>query len=235
MRRSLAYLLLSLLPIAASAGSIYKWTDEQGKIHYSDQPIGNKNAKKIEVPAPPSKEEIECAKERHERMKQEAERLEKNRRDQSGSAQKFLGPLPPNTSSEFLTTTSTGVLYSFRSGRVISQYSISLKANPEIPAGAYLDAHFENPLDVSKPMVVGKRINVSERGIKEDIFQILSPEFEGIRCRNYEILVNVYSNDKKDNLLGRHRQFVQSRVDSSLISSPAQMIQDLAKKGHCCP
>lgn len=45
-------LLIFFLSPAALAAGVYKWVDEQGKVHYGDRP-GNSNASKIAVPASP--------------------------------------------------------------------------------------------------------------------------------------------------------------------------------------
>jgi hypothetical protein len=47
MRRRL-FTLVSLLASLAVAGTVYKWVDENGVVHYSDQP--HSEAKKVEVP-----------------------------------------------------------------------------------------------------------------------------------------------------------------------------------------
>lgn len=53
MRRFLIGVLLisSFIPATQAAG-VYKWVDEQGKVHYGDRP-GGKNASKIAVPSSP--------------------------------------------------------------------------------------------------------------------------------------------------------------------------------------
>jgi hypothetical protein len=48
MRRPL-FTLISLLASLAVAGTVYKWVDENGVVHYSDQP--HSDAQKVEVPA----------------------------------------------------------------------------------------------------------------------------------------------------------------------------------------
>ncbi len=48
MQRRL-FTLVSLLASLAVAGTVYKWVDENGVVHYSDQP--HSEAKKVEVPA----------------------------------------------------------------------------------------------------------------------------------------------------------------------------------------
>ncbi len=46
-------LLMYFFGLAAQAAGVYKWVDEQGKVHYGDRP-GNNNASKIAVPSSPS-------------------------------------------------------------------------------------------------------------------------------------------------------------------------------------
>lgn len=52
MRKFFAYILFGMMLALASAGTIYKWTDERGNVHYSDQPIGGKKALTLEVQSP---------------------------------------------------------------------------------------------------------------------------------------------------------------------------------------
>ena len=50
----ISVLLIFFFSPAALAAGVYKWVDEQGKVHYGDRP-GNSNASKIAVPvSPPS-------------------------------------------------------------------------------------------------------------------------------------------------------------------------------------
>jgi glutaredoxin len=44
-----AWLLLVLLVSGASLADMYKWTDESGKVHYSDSPPPGKKAKKLDL------------------------------------------------------------------------------------------------------------------------------------------------------------------------------------------
>lgn len=46
-------MLLMLMCGAAGAAGVYTWTDEQGKVHYGDQP-GNAAAREIILPATPA-------------------------------------------------------------------------------------------------------------------------------------------------------------------------------------
>lgn len=47
MKKTLSYLLLSLLTVTVQA-QIYKWTDSQGNVHFSDKP--HQGAQEIELP-----------------------------------------------------------------------------------------------------------------------------------------------------------------------------------------
>jgi hypothetical protein len=52
MRTSLVFACLALLATAAGATEVYRWVDENGVIHYSDQP--HPGAEKVEVVEPPT-------------------------------------------------------------------------------------------------------------------------------------------------------------------------------------
>src|SRR5579863_6787285 len=47
MMRTLLFTLISLACVAAFAGPVYRWVDENGVVHYSDQP--HPNAQKLQV------------------------------------------------------------------------------------------------------------------------------------------------------------------------------------------
>jgi hypothetical protein len=52
VRRALA--LATLLAAAAAHGQVYRWVDEQGKVHYGERPPSGAKAKAVdEKPAPP--------------------------------------------------------------------------------------------------------------------------------------------------------------------------------------
>lgn len=233
---SLLAVALYAFPFIALAEKIYRWTDERGVIHYSDQRMGAKNVQEIETSIQPCSEDVRDAKARAERAKQEAEHLQIARehppRSSPGDA---LGPLPPNVSSDYLRTLGTGFSYFLNEKRLLSQQWINVIATQDIPIGTYLEFHFEDPVHYDQQFVVGKTVEVNDHGIKEDVFKVSSPGLEGIQCRNYEILVEVYSNKAKTVLLGRHRQLNQSRVDAALVNSPSDLIDRLGARGMCCP
>ena len=53
-----------------SLGAMYKWVDEEGRVHYSDQPTDDYKTKEVDIDPGPSKEEVEEAQEIAERQQQ---------------------------------------------------------------------------------------------------------------------------------------------------------------------
>ena len=64
---SILFLFLSSLSLVANAGKIYKWVDENGKVHYSDKPI-KEGAKELKVKS-------EISKERQQKAQADARKL----------------------------------------------------------------------------------------------------------------------------------------------------------------
>lgn len=64
-------LIICIMAIAGiSLGAIYKWVDDEGRVHYSDKPTDKHKTKEIDVEPAPSPEEIDKARERAEKLKQ---------------------------------------------------------------------------------------------------------------------------------------------------------------------
>ena len=140
-----------------------------------------------------------------------------------------LGPLPSNASSEYVETLNTGVLVSWP--ELAQRFNIMLKPKASLPAGAYLEARFENPLDPNDPMVVGE----VWQGTKQQIL-ILSPELKGLKCWNYQVMVDIYSDESKEKLLGTHRQLIQSAANLDKVRGKAKTSEELVEmlsRGSC--
>ena len=64
-------LIICIMAIAGiSLGAIYRWVDEEGRVHYSDKPTDKHKTKEVDVEPGPSPEEIDMARERAEKLKQ---------------------------------------------------------------------------------------------------------------------------------------------------------------------
>jgi hypothetical protein len=53
-----------------SLGAIYKWVDDEGRVHYSDKPTDKHKTEEVDVEPGPSQEEADTTRERAEKLKQ---------------------------------------------------------------------------------------------------------------------------------------------------------------------
>jgi hypothetical protein len=135
-----------------------------------------------------------------------------------------LGPLPANESSAYAETYSSGIAFSFREHR--AQFVVMLSAKASLPPDAYLEAYFPDPEDINNLVAVGK----ARRGA--DKLLITSPEFGSIKCWNYQVVVNIYSDASKAKPLGIHHQSIQSRVDFDRAKTAESPLQAVSS-GNC--
>ncbi len=223
MRKYLLFFVMLMLAVATVGAAVYKWVDKTGITHYSEMPATGEKTEKVNTPPPPPKEVIEEAQRKFQKSREEELRKELASRSLSLSE---LGPLPLNASSEYIETFGTGILIDTQ--KLVAQFHIELKAKPHLPIGAYLETHFENPENPSNPNVVGE---VWRRG--EQTILILSSEFKGLKCRNYQVVVYVYTEKSKDTLLGIHRQIIQSRVNLNKVRTSKELADALVAGGNC--
>ena len=72
---------LGLSPAGVAQEPVYKWTDAAGNITYSDQPPpAGHDAEQLQLPAAPSAEEAEAARQRTATMQRQTEELARERR-----------------------------------------------------------------------------------------------------------------------------------------------------------
>jgi hypothetical protein len=213
-----------LLPCPVRA-DFCKWVDEQGVTHYATECPDHIKAQEIETQPPPSQQQVEEADRRSEQWLQQL----KSRREQATAARSLsfdeLGPLPENEKSQYISTTATGI--SFNLLDISGRFSISLKANSNLPPGAYLEARFPNPSSGGNAVIVGKALETAGSKV-----MILSPEFKGFKCWNYTIRIDVYADKSKTELLGTHHQSVQSRVDLDKVRGAEDLTMAM-DQGNC--
>ena len=138
-----------------------------------------------------------------------------------------LGPLPENTVSNYLETLGTGFTQNSKTPN-LSRFTIRLQFKRSMPRGAFIEVHFPNPEDLERKDVVSKVIKAGE---KSDVF--MSQEYEGIKCWNYEILVYVYRDKARTELLNVHRQIDQSRINYSRIKTLEDLVTANLQGGRC--
>ncbi|GEM_PF-3786946 len=121
----------------------------------------------------------------------------------------FLTP-PPATSKYFRTTVAGFGMNTGKPGIEIT-YFLDLEVINGLENGAYLEAHFEDPSSRSVPIIVTQKLNPGEREV-----EFRSPEIHGLKSyEGYVTEVFVYDNERKENLLGKHRQVIQSIIDEA--------------------
>jgi len=76
MKKITLLISLALLLAGAVTAAIYKWVDEEGKVHYGDRPTPERQAEQIEIKQGPSEKEIQQSRERAERILGEQRRRE---------------------------------------------------------------------------------------------------------------------------------------------------------------
>lgn len=79
--------------------------------------------------------------------------------------------------------------------------SIDLAVKRPLPGGALVEIAFENPLEASRPIVVGRIVKGDEREL-----HILSTPVKGIREKTYEMVVRVYAAQDRRALLMTHTE-----------------------------
>jgi hypothetical protein len=106
-----------VLTQAFAQGAIYQWTDEAGHTFYSDQPppVGS-TGKQLEMPAAPSAEAAEAARQRSEALKKQADELAADRRLREQRAAESTKQATSTTQSEQPEETSSYTTYPYYHG-----------------------------------------------------------------------------------------------------------------------
>jgi len=214
-----------------SQAKICKWVDENGVTHYAEKCPEQVDSTEVNIHAPPSNKQVEAARQRSQTLLQQRS----IRQAQATRPARFhslpldqLGPLPENTTSIYLKTSSTGL--TFDSQELVGQFHLSLESRENLPKGAYLEAHFPDPANPIRKNLVDAQLNR-----KGATLTMRSPKSGGFKCWNYEVEVFVYRDKTKGELLDTHYQTFQSRVDLSLINDVTELTTALVKIGGKCP
>lgn len=244
MRRCLSLSILLTLIGSVHAQNVYRWTDQQGRIHYTDVPSHAVKATEIQCPPLPTPQQVEDAKQRMRREQQAVEEMLAQRlaadRTEGIPRPSGLGPLPSNEASRYMRTRGVGVSCEWRPGQPPNYaygFTLALQVHDDVPVGAVIEAEFENPSDAARPLLAQAKIDDSGPGQVKviDVF-LLSPLVDTIRCGNYGVSVRLYRSKQSRELLGTHQQLIQSRVDSALWRALGPNVFDyLSRHGHVCP
>jgi hypothetical protein len=108
-------------------------------------------------------------------------------------------PRAPAPGSPYLATKFCGFVFDGRTKE--ARFSIDLIVERRLPAGAIVEATFENPLERNQPIVVTREVKGNERELR-----IVSTPVKGITQREYAMAVRVYPTRDKTTLLATHTE-----------------------------
>jgi hypothetical protein len=223
----------------AATGAVYKWIDDRGQVHYTGEPPEQRASSEVELKQGPSPEETAAAQKKLDKIRRQLEKSLHSRTAERRHIER-LGPLPENTSSLYLETVSTGILYNLDD--MAASFSLVVRIKNTVPSGVlFIEASFENPENSGSPIITGKKW---ARPQTEMMFT--TPRLKGLRCKNYTVLVKVChwrgciegEKDPDPKVFGEHRQMIQSRIDLKSLNTAEDMakaLEALSNKGGFCP
>lgn len=132
--------------------------------------------------------------------------------------------LPKPSFSEHFRTRGGGVAYNREKDKFF--FTLSLSANKEIREKLFYSAEFQNPENMSEPMV---HVNAISPGTRT--FMILSPPFNDFkRFKNYLVTVRFFSDSSMTDIVGTHSQHIQSRMKPGAMKEMVEKSHD-SKRG----
>lgn len=121
----------------------------------------------------------------------------------------FAGPAGP-TKTEYLKTTGAG--FSIDPSAAALYYSMSYQIRKNLKAPLYVSIQYQNPENSGKPFVQSAIFKP-----KQKVFRTESPTFKRIKNnRSYEVLIKLYDDEGRKNLISQHSQQVYFSVSEKL-------------------
>jgi hypothetical protein len=114
-------------------------------------------------------------------------------------------PAGANATGPYLATRFCGFNFDGRTKE--AKLTLDLSVLRALPAGAFVETTFDNPLEPAKPLTSTYRAQGTERELR-----LLSPPVKGIEPREYGITVRVYASPEKTALLATHHETCRSPV-----------------------
>jgi hypothetical protein len=237
-RRVLALCVFAVFAFAARGGEIYKWTDAQGQVHYSQTPPDDAPVQVVPIQPSPERAKAMPAKPTEQQPTQSS-------RPPTEAAPGVppegpsgrLGPLPENQVSEYLRTLATLVGIQANQRPPQFRFSITLRVRADVPVGAVLVASFEDPGTAGHFLGAKARVVMTSgypQKIEDEIL-LQSPTFTEVRCRNYAVVIRLYQDPTSGTPMGTHRQLIQSRLDSRLLRANPDWMTPFQRAGQVCP
>lgn len=105
-----------------------------------------------------------------------------------------------------------------------ASFNLLLTIEENIPNGARIEIHFENPLDPTTAIVTQMDGPFSESIL------VTSSALKGIQCKTYWVEVHIYSDSSKTNELGSHLQWLQSNFNTDKMTDITDLFSDASCK-----
>lgn len=239
--------VIAFFAIAAGTGAdLYKWVDENGITHYTDEPPSGRPSKEIRpLPKPTAPATAAPAKSPHE-LEREFQKRRVEREMSTATKPPSVMPTEETSlvSSQYLITTKTWVNYEMRSAVLSGTIGLAVKAKRENQRDVWTEVRFEVPpgdasdirlLDNPDPYLVTVVLPNRIRIAPNQEVRIEAPPAGDLRCRSYRVEIIIYADDAGREALGDHLQFVYSRVNGMKVRTDAVLREALRATGKCVP
>ena len=236
---------LVVAPCAAQA-VLYKWVDEKGHTHYGETPPPGVKAVEVAPAEPQSSQPKSLQEQEREFQKRRLERLEREKAAQPPA------PPPPASgpprhapvTSQYLVTTKMGIDYTMRAPILAGTVKITVRAKRENPGPVWVLPVFELPptgtrdtglVDLPDPDTQEFAAEQPTRLAPNDEITLSSPVAEHFRCRPYFVTVQIFSDSRGRELVGEHRQGIDSRLNGTKIRTDEALRDALRSSAACAP
>jgi hypothetical protein len=249
LRQLLAAATGAALIVASGAGHaiLYKWVDEKGNVHYGENAPPGVRAQEVAPPEPQPARPKTLEEQEREFQKRRLERLEREK-----AAQEKPGPPPPASgpprhspvTSQYLVTTRMAIDYEMRAPILAGTVKITVRARRENPAEVWVLPVYDLPptgtrdtglVDNPDPDTQEFAADRPLRLAPNDEIALASPVAEHFRCRPYFVTVQVFSDSRGRELIGEHRQGIDSRLNGMRIRSDEALRDALRSTAPCAP
>ncbi len=122
----------------------------------------------------------------------------------------FAGP-PKAVTTEYLKTTAAGFNIDRSSGTVL-YYSMTFRIRKNLTAPLYALVQFQNPVNKDNPFIQNGILHPNQK-----MWSVDSQTFRQIKNKqSYEVLITLYGDKDRKNLIGKHSQQVNFSVPETI-------------------
>lgn len=130
---------------------------------------------------------------------------------------------------DYLTLDGAEFVFGYTGDQARGKYVVTLSPASKLSTRAFIEVGFENPEDARAPLRVTSEVSPGAKPVRVE-----SPTAGGFACRPYRLAVAVYDDESRERMLGVLRIIVVSRVDSTKVTSPEDLVQKMKTQGHAC-